>query len=191
MHRRVWNPEERTHSSVTLSFSVLISSFSNYSWGAPGKNPRVGCHYLLQWTMICQKEIKLVNPKGNQRWIFTGRTDAEAPILRPLGVKSQPIGKDPAAGKDWRQKEQGAAEMRWLDGITDSVDMNLSKLWETVGTEEPGVLQSTRSQRAGHDLATGLYFQLLPFLSSLFQQLLTFFHEVAPRPWAPQQEQTP
>jgi len=81
--------------------------------------------------------------------------------------------------------------MRWLDGITDSVDMNLSKLWETVGTEEPGVLQSTRSQRAGHDLATGLYFQLLPFLSSLFQQLLTFFHEVAPRPWAPQQEQTP
>jgi len=67
MHRRVWNPEERTHSSVTLSFSVLISSFSNYSWGAPGKNPRVGCHYLLQWTMICQKEIKLVNPKGNQR----------------------------------------------------------------------------------------------------------------------------
>ena len=66
MHRRVWSPEERAHSSVTLSFSVLISSFSNCSRGAPGKNPRVGCHYLLQWTRICQKEIKPVNPKGNQ-----------------------------------------------------------------------------------------------------------------------------
>ena len=58
------------------------------------------------------KEIKSVNPKGNQPWIFTGRTDAEVevPILWPLDMKNQLIGKDPDAGKDWRQKEKGTAE---------------------------------------------------------------------------------
>ena len=51
------------------------------------------------------KEIKLANSKGNQPWIFTGKTDAEAeaPILWPLDMKSRPIGKDPSVGKDWRQ----------------------------------------------------------------------------------------
>ena len=58
------------------------------------------------------KEIKPVNPKGNQPWIFTRRTDAEAGalILWPTDVKSQLIGKDPEAGKDWRQKEKGVTE---------------------------------------------------------------------------------
>ena len=58
------------------------------------------------------KEIKPVNPKGNQPWIFIGRTDAEAeaPVLWPPDVKSRLIGKDPDAGKDWRQKEKRAAE---------------------------------------------------------------------------------
>ena len=56
------------------------------------------------------KEIKPVNPKRNQPWIFIGRTDAEAPIIWPPDLKSQLIGKDPDAGKDWRQKEKGAAE---------------------------------------------------------------------------------
>ena len=58
------------------------------------------------------KEIKPVNPKGNQPWILKGRTDAEAEasILWLPDVKSQLIGKDPDAGKDWGQKERGAAE---------------------------------------------------------------------------------
>ena len=58
------------------------------------------------------KEIKPVNPKGNQPWIFIGRTDAEVetPILWPPDAKSQLIGKDPDAGKDWRQEEKGVAE---------------------------------------------------------------------------------
>ena len=58
------------------------------------------------------KEIKPASPKGNQSGIFIGRTDAEAeaPILWPPDVKSRLIGKDPDAGKDWRQKEKGAAE---------------------------------------------------------------------------------
>ena len=65
------------------------------------------------------KEIKPVSPKGNQSWIFTGRTDveAEAPVLWPPDVKSQLIGKDAEAGKDWRQEEKGWQRMRWLDVI--------------------------------------------------------------------------
>ena len=77
----------------------------------------------LESTLDC-KEIKPVNPKGNQSWIFVGRTDAEAetPILWPPGVKNWLMGKDPDAGKDWRQEEKGMTEEEvvgwhhWLDG---------------------------------------------------------------------------
>ena len=56
------------------------------------------------------KEIKLVSPKGNQPWIFIGRTDAKAPILGPPDVKGKLFGKGPDVGKDWVQEEQGATE---------------------------------------------------------------------------------
>ena len=74
------------------------------------------------------KEIKPVNSLGNQPWLFIGRTDAEveAPVLWPPDAKSWLTGKDPDAGKDWRRWQR----MRLLDGITDSVDMSLSKLRE-------------------------------------------------------------
>ena len=64
------------------------------------------------WESLDSKEMKLVNPKGNEPWIFIGRTDAEAEalILWPPDAKNWLIGKDPDAGKDWRQKEKGAAE---------------------------------------------------------------------------------
>ena len=74
--------------------------------------------------------IKPVCPKGDQSWIFIGRTDAETPVLWPLDAKSQLIGKDPDAGKDWRQEEKGVTDdemvgwHHWLSGIS------LSKLWE-------------------------------------------------------------
>ena len=63
-------------------------------------------------SLLDSKEIKSVNLKGNQPWLLIGRTDAEteAPILWPPDVKSQFIGKDPDAGKDWRQEERGMAE---------------------------------------------------------------------------------
>ena len=80
------------------------------------------------------KEIKLVNPKGNQPWIFIGRTDieVEVSVLWPPDVKSWLSGKEPDSGKDRRQKERGWQRMSWLDGITGSMDMNLSKFLEIV-----------------------------------------------------------
>ena len=76
------------------------------------------------------KEIQPVHPKGSQSWIFIGRTDAEAeaPILWPPDVKNWLIWKDPDAGKDWRQLEKGMTEDEMVNGITNSMDMNLSKL---------------------------------------------------------------
>ena len=63
---------------------------------------------LLFWESIETKEIKPVHPKGDQSWLYIGRTDAEAenPILWPPDVKNWLIGKDPDAGKDWRQQEK-------------------------------------------------------------------------------------
>ena len=93
------------------------------------------------------KEIKSVNPRGNQPWISIGRTVLEALIIWPL-VKSWLIGKDLDTGKDWRQKEKRAAEDE-IDSIAESMDMNLSKLWEIIedrGDWPAAVHRITKSQ---------------------------------------------
>ena len=84
------------------------------------------------------KEIQQVHPKGDQSWLFIGRTDVEAetPILWPPDGKNWLLGKNPDAGKDWRQEEKGTTVDEMVGWITDSADISLRKVWEMVKDRE-------------------------------------------------------
>ena len=128
------------------------------------------------------KEVQPVHPKGNQWWLFLGRTvaEAETPVLWSHDAKFWLIWKDPDVGNDWRQEEWGWQKMRWLDGITDSVDMSLSKPRSWWWTGRPGILQSMGSQRVGHDWVIELKLNILwHFLSLGLEWKLTISSPVA------------
>ena len=132
--------------------------------------PKTWC----SWTVVLEKtlespldskEIQPVHPKGSQSWIFIGRTDAEAetPILWPPDVKNRLIGKDPDAGKDWRQEEKGT--IGWDGWMTSPT--RWTWVWASWGswwwTEKPGMLQSMGSQRVRYDWAIELKWNYMFF----------------------------
>ena len=147
------------------SQSYGFSSGHVWMWELDYKESWVPKNWCF-WTVVLDKtlespldckKIQLVNPKGNQSWIFIGGTDAEAetPLLWPPDGKSSLIWKDPDAGKDWRWEEKGMIEDQ-MDDITDSVSMSLSKLLELVMDRRPGMLQSMKSQTVRHNWVTEL-----------------------------------
>ena len=131
---------------VLSSQSYGFSSSHVWMWKLDCKEswaPKNWCFWtvVLEKTLespLDSKEIQPVHLKGDQSWIFTGRTDVEAetPVLRPPDAKSWLIWKDPDAGKDWRKEEKGTTEDEMMDGITDLMDMSLSKLRELVMDRE-------------------------------------------------------
>ena len=90
------------------------------------------------WESLDSKEIKPVNPKGNQPWIFIGRTDAEAeaPILWPPDGKSSLIREDPDAEKNWRQEEKGTTEDEMVGMHHQLSGHEFEQLWEMVKDRE-------------------------------------------------------
>ena len=135
-------------------------------WELDNKKGLVLKNWYL-WNVVLEKTLDsslnsnyLVNPKGNQPWTFIWRINAEVPIIWPPNAKSQLIGKDPDAGKEWRQEEQGTTEDQMIGWHHLLNGHELEQTWKQWRMGKPGKLQTVGSQRVGNDLATEQQFQV-------------------------------
>ena len=176
---------------IALSANVLLvvyglSSGHVWMWKLDYKESWAQANWCF-WTVVMEKtvespveckEIQPVHPKVSQSWIVIGRSDAETetPILWPPHAKSWLIGKDPVAGRDWGQEEMGTTEDKMVDGITDSMDMDLGGLQELVMDREAWHAAVHGVTKIGHDWVNELIEE-----SSIFdflKMLLTAFNIV-------------
>ena len=163
------------------SQSYGFSSSHVWMWELDYKESWVLKNWCL-WTAVLEKtlkspldckEIQPVHPKGNQSWIFIGRTDAEAevPILWPPDGKNWLIGKDPDAGIDWRQEERGTTEdemvgwHHWLDRHEFEIALGVGEVQGSLACCSPSVCMSQMRLRKGTELTSpwftdGLFFTL-------------------------------
>ena len=168
-HQPRQNIKRQRYYFVNKGLSSQIYGFSSshvWMWKLDYKESWAPKNWCF-WTVVLEKtlessldckEIQSVSPKGNQSWVFIGRTDAEAetPILWPPDAKKWLIWKDSDSGKDWRQEVKERQRVRWLDGITDLWTWVWGDSRSLCWTGRPGVLRFMGLQIVGHDWANEL-----------------------------------